>query len=69
MFDQLSAALFGRLGLAADMPTQRLWRVLQDFEWAPKANVLMVFRRGEIHAGLTRACRAKAGDRIEEIRD
>lgn len=50
------------------MPKQRKWRVLRDFEWVPKPNVIMVFRRGEIHAGLTRACRYKAGDRIEEIR-
>ncbi|UXU73824.1 hypothetical protein [Paracoccus sp. SMMA_5] len=51
------------------MPRQRKWRVLRDFEWAPKPNVIMIFLAGEIHAGLTRACRDKAGDRIEEIRD
>ena len=51
------------------MPRKRKWRVIQGFDWTPKPNVLMIFRRGEIHAGLTRACRAKAGDRIEEIRD
>lgn len=51
------------------MPVQRRWRVLAYFEWAPKPGVLFVFRPGEIRIGLTRACRAKAGGRIEEIRD
>lgn len=51
------------------MPRQRKWRVLRSFEWAPKRNIIMIYRAGEVHAGLTRACRAKAGDRIEEIRD
>lgn len=39
------------------------------FEWSPKPGVIMVFRTGDIHAGLTRACREKAGNRIHEIRD
>lgn len=51
------------------MPKQRKWRVLRDFEWVPKCNVIMTFRAGEVHAGLTRSCREKAGDRIQEIRD
>lgn len=50
------------------MPVARRWRVLLDFEWSPRSNVIMVFRAGEIRAGLTRACRAAAGDRVEEIR-
>ena len=51
------------------MPRQRRWRILRDFEWSPRRNVVMVFRGGEIRSGLTRACVEKAGDRIEEIRD
>ena len=51
------------------MPKQRKWRVLRDFEWMPRSNVIMIFRAGEVHAGLPRACRNKAGDSIEEIRD
>lgn len=51
------------------MPKQRKWRVLRDFEWMPRFNVIMIFRAGEVHAGLPRACRNKAGDSIEEIRD
>lgn len=47
----------------------RKWRVLQDFEFCPRPYVVMVFKRGEIRTGLTQACIAKAGDRIEEIRD
>lgn len=51
------------------MPKQRAWRILRDFEWVPKPNVIMVFRQGEVHSGLPRACRETAGDRVEEIRD
>jgi len=51
------------------MPRQRKWRVLRDFEWMPRYNIVMIFRAGEVHAGLTRSCREKAGDRIHEIRD
>ncbi|MFH5773594.1 hypothetical protein ACHFJ0_05030 [Paracoccus sp. NGMCC 1.201697] len=51
------------------MPRQRKWRVLRDFEWSPRRYVVMVFRRGEIRHGLTRACLQHAGDRVEEIRD
>lgn len=51
------------------MPKQRKWLVLRSFEWMPKRSVIMVFRAGEIRAGLTRSCREKAGDRIKEIRD
>ncbi|WP_164887554.1 hypothetical protein [Paenirhodobacter populi] len=51
------------------MPVQRRWRVLAYFEWCPRPGVIMVFRPGEIRRGLTRACREKAGQRIEEIRD
>lgn len=51
------------------MPKQRKWLVLADFEWMPKANVIMTFKAGQIRSGLTRACIEKAGDRIEEIRD
>lgn len=51
------------------MPVQRRWLVLAYFEWSPRPSVIMIFRPGEICTGLTRACRAKAGTRIEEIRD
>lgn len=51
------------------MPRQRKWLVLAPFEWSPRPGVVMVFRAGDIRLGLTRACRAKAGDRITEIRD
>ena len=51
------------------MPKQRRWLVLADFEWSPRRGVIMSFKAGQIHPGLTRACRAKAGDRIKEIRD
>lgn len=51
------------------MPKQRKWRILRGFEWMPKASVIMTFRAGEVHTGLTRSCRERAGDRIEEIRD
>lgn len=51
------------------MPKQRKWRILTSFEWSPRPNVIMTFRAGEVRSGLTRACRAKAGSRIEEIRD
>lgn len=51
------------------MPRQRKWFVVRSFEWSPKANVIMIFRAGEVHVGLTRSCREKAGDRIHEIRD
>jgi hypothetical protein len=50
------------------MPVQRRWLVLAGFEWQPRAGVIMIFRPGEIRAGLTRACRKVAGDRIREIR-
>lgn len=50
------------------MPIQRRWLVLVGFEWSPRASVIMVFRTGEVRKGLTRACRAFAGDRIQEIR-
>lgn len=50
------------------MPRQRMWRVLQDFEFMPRRGVIMVFRAGETRHGLTRACIDAAGDRIEEIR-
>lgn len=51
------------------MPKQRKWRILADFEWVAKPNVIMIFRAGEIRASLTRACREKAGGRIEEVRE
>lgn len=51
------------------MPKQRKWRVLQGFEWCPRPYVVIVFQVGEIRSGLTQACRRKAGDRIQEIRD
>lgn len=50
------------------MPKQRKWLILRGFEWSPRPGVIMVFKAGEIRSGLTRACRAKAGDRIREIR-
>ena len=51
------------------MPKQRKWRVLRGFEWSPRPGFIMVFLAGEIRTGLTRACRRKAGGRIQEIRD
>jgi hypothetical protein len=45
-----------------------MWRVLRDFEFMPRRGVIMVFRAGEVRQGLTRACIAVAGDRVEEIR-
>jgi hypothetical protein len=51
------------------MPKQRKWVILRSFEWMPNPSIIMVFKAGEVHAGLTRACREKAGDRIKEIRD
>jgi hypothetical protein len=51
------------------MPVQRRWLVLRAFEWSPRANVVITFRAGQECRGLTRACRAAAGDRIREIRE
>lgn len=51
------------------MAEQRKWLVLEDFDWSPRRNVVMSFKAGQIRTGLTRACRDKAGDRIQEIRD
>lgn len=51
------------------MPVQRQWRILRSFDWSPKSNIVIAFRAGEIRHGLTRACVAFAGSRIEEIRD
>lgn len=51
------------------MPVQRCWLVLRAFEWSPRPNVIVSFRAGQECRGLTRACRAVAGDRIQEIRE
>ena len=51
------------------MPVQRKWRILAAFDWSPRPGVVIAYRAGQIIAGLTRACRDKAGSRIEEIRD
>lgn len=49
------------------MPRKREWRILRSFDWAPKNNLVMAFRAGEIRSGLTQACIEAAGDSIEEI--
>lgn len=49
------------------MPVQQRWLVLADFEWCPSISVVVVFRAGEIRAGLTRACLRAAGGRVKKI--
>lgn len=51
------------------MPTQRKWLILIGFDWSPRPGVVIAYRAGQIATGLTRACRERAGARIQEIRD
>lgn len=50
------------------MPVQRRWLVLIGFDWSPRPSVVIAYRPGQVVHGLTRACRAVAGNRIQEIR-
>lgn len=49
------------------MPRQRKYRILEDFDYSPRSNVVMAFKAGDVKTGLTKDCLLKAGCKVEEI--
>lgn len=52
------------------MPRAKRWRVLKDFDFSPRPNIVQVFRAGEERSGLTRACiqKGRAIKALEQIK-